>query len=92
MPDYCHCCHPCLDAALARSFFPCKKMITLFKAEPFKVELAYAPDDRIPQAYSCALGTYTVELPKVGPGGKLLGCLIKRAVVHTINKDLHASA
>jgi hypothetical protein len=41
-------------------------MITLFKAEPFKVELAYAADDRIPAGYSRNLGTYSVELPKVG--------------------------
>jgi hypothetical protein len=47
------------------SFFPCKKMITLFKAEPFKVELAYAADDRIPAAYNRNLGTYSVALPKV---------------------------
>jgi hypothetical protein len=47
------------------SFFPCKKMITLFKAEPFKVELAYAADDRIPAAYSRNLGTYSVALAKV---------------------------
>jgi hypothetical protein len=40
-------------------------MITLFKAEPFKVELAYAADDRIPAAYSRNLGTYSVALAKV---------------------------
>jgi hypothetical protein len=60
-------------------------MITLFKAEPFKVELAYAADDRIPAAYSRSLGSYSVDLPKVRKGDEgvlllaascccLLGC------------------
>lgn len=46
--------------------FPSKKAITLLKGEPFTVSLAYdAADSRIPPHFSKALGTYTVELPKV---------------------------
>lgn len=43
-------------------------MITLFKAEPFNVELGYEAGDHIPACFSRSLGKYTVHLPKVSEG------------------------
>lgn len=52
---------------MPRSPFPSKKAITLLKNEPFSVSLSYDDaDGRIPPHVSKALGTYRIELPKVG--------------------------
>lgn len=61
----CYACH-CACCCVAYSPFPSKKAITLLKNEPFNVSLSYDPADaRIPPHFNKALGTYTVELPKV---------------------------
>ncbi|WIA27991.1 hypothetical protein OEZ86_010580 [Tetradesmus obliquus] len=75
---------PKTDVLFAQhSFFPCKKMITLFKAEPFQVELAYAPDERIPAAFARSLGTYSVALPKASE---------KKKVKLQVSMNLHGLA
>eukprot|EP00775_Hariotina_reticulata_P005686 gene5686-5924_t len=56
------------DSMFARhSAFPCKKAITLLKNEPFKVELVYDQDNRIPPVFSRVVGTYSIDLPQNGP-------------------------
>ncbi|KAF8072352.1 HSP70-14 [Scenedesmus sp. PABB004] len=75
---------PKTDVLFARhSFFPSKKLITLFKSEPFSVELAYEPDDRIPPAFPRSLGTFTVHLPKSDE---------KKKVKLTLSMNLHGMA
>lgn len=64
----CCCCSP----------FPSKKAITLLKSEPFSVSLSYdAADARIPPHFSKQLGTYTVELPKVGRHSCSVGHMVQ---------------
>lgn len=66
------------------SVFPVKKVITLFKNEPFSVEMAYEADDHIPAAYTMGLGKYMVHLPKVCTPCARWHCLKQAGHLHGV--------